>query len=209
MAEGMVGQAESPAIGRSRVASLALCGVMAALVAVCAWVSLPLYPVPFTLQTLGVLVAGGLLGRKLGPITLAVYILAGLVGAPIFAGGHSGPGVLLGPTGGYLVGFVGAAFIMGWAGDIARRGARGQRLRGATRAGKASAVLHLAVGALLASVVIYLIGVPWLALVTGMGLKAALTAGMVPYLLSDTIKAALAVVLVRAVDRALVSQGLR
>ena len=98
------------------MAQLALAGLLAAVLAVASWVSIPFVPVPLTLQTLAVLVAGGLLGRYWGPASVGVYILLGLVGVPVFAGGHAGPAVIAGPLGGFLLGFVLAAFVMGVAG---------------------------------------------------------------------------------------------
>lgn len=203
MSGGVVRPLEGSAVGRSTVASLALCGVMAALLAVGSWVSIPLYPVPLTLQTLVVLVAGGLLGRAFGPVSTVVYVLVGLVGVPVFAGGEAGPGVLLGPKGGYLVGFVLAAFVMGWAGD-ATRAAR--RAPGVSRLPR---WWRLALGAVVASLLIYAAGVPWLAAVTGMGWRAAVTVGMLPFLIGDAVKAAVAVAVIRAVDDVLAGQGLR
>lgn len=196
-----VGTARGREASAERVRQLALAGLFAAVIAVSSWVSLPLpfSPVPLTLQTLAVLVAGGLLGRVWGPVCVVVYLFVGLVGVPVFSSFGAGPGVLAGPTGGYLVGFVPAAFLMGVAGDRAR--AHGER-----EAGRFGV---LAVGAVVASAVVYAVGVPWLAAVTGMGAGAAVAAGMAPYLLGDAVKAAAAVALVRSVDAALRAQGLR
>jgi biotin transport system substrate-specific component len=184
---------------RVPVAQLALAGLLAAVLAVASWVSIPFVPVPLTLQTLAVLVAGGLLGRHWGPVSVGVYILMGLVGVPVFAGGHAGPAVIAGPLGGFLLGFVLAAFVMGMAGDAARR-------RGVTdRRGLAVLVL----GAATASLAVYVVGVPWFMAVTGMSLHAAMTFAFFPFILGDVLKAVAAVVVIRAVDRALVAQGLR
>ena len=119
-----LGRQVSPTVTR-----LALAGVMAAVIAVFSLISIPIGTVPLTLQTLAVLVAGGLLGPLWGPVSVAVYLLVGLMGVPVFAGGEAGLHVLLGPKGGYLVGFVVAAFIMGLAGRAAR--ARGLASRAA------------------------------------------------------------------------------
>lgn len=183
----------------ARVTKLALAGVFAAVLAVSAWVSIPFHPVPLTLQTLTVLVAGGLLGRIWGTVSVGVYVLVGVAGVPVFSNGSAGVGVLLGPTGGYLVGFIVAAFVVGAAADAARsRGWRGRRV-----------TVALGVGVLAASAVIYAVGVPWLMVVTGMTPAAALAAGMAPFLVGDALKAIVAVILVRAVGAALEAQGLR
>jgi biotin transport system substrate-specific component len=184
-----------------KVATLVVCGMMAALVSILAWVSvpLPISPVPVTLQTLGVLLAGGLLGRLYGPVSVAVYVFVGLVGVPVFAGGASGIGELVGPRGGYLIGFILAAFIMGLTADrVCSRGLEGGR-----------ALLLLAAGGTAATLLIYCAGVPWLALVTGMGLSRGLIVGAALFLPGDILKLAVAVPLIRAVDLALVRAGLR
>ena len=84
---------------------LTLIAVFAAVIAVCAWISIPA-AVPFTLQTLGIFLAVGLLGGRRGTISVGVYLLLGAVGAPVFSGFNGGIGYLLGATGGYLLGFL-------------------------------------------------------------------------------------------------------
>lgn len=154
-----------------------------------AWLSVPFYPVPMTMQTLAVLLVGGLMGPRLGTAAVAGYLALGLAGAPVFHGGLGGAALLVGPTGGYLVGFLPAALLMGLAARVALRGA--QRLR------PAGQLLLLAAGAVAAEVVIYCLGVPWLALVGGLGLREAATVGLVPFLLGDLLKAAVAVGAIR------------
>lgn len=87
-------------------------GIFAAIIAVCSWIQLPL-TVPFTLQTMGVCLAAGLLGTKRGTMSVVIYILLGLIGVPVFSGFGSGLGVLLGSTGGYIIGFIFTALIVG------------------------------------------------------------------------------------------------
>lgn len=91
---------------------LAYIGLFAALIAVCSWIQIPL-TVPVTLQTMGICIAAGLLGIKRGTISILVYIILGLVGVPVFAGFSAGPGVLFGMTGGYIIGFIFTALIVG------------------------------------------------------------------------------------------------
>ena len=101
---------------RERTRILAACAVTTALLAVMSWVALPLpvSPVPVTLQTLGVYLAGGLLGPRWGAVAVVAYLLLGLCGVPVFAGAEAGPGVFVGPKGGYLVGFLPAAALAGY-----------------------------------------------------------------------------------------------
>lgn len=156
--------------------SLGLVGVLAA----SSWVSVPFYPVPLTLQTLAVLVIGGLLGPVWGACTVASYLSLGLLGAPVFHSGLGGLAVILGPTGGYLVGFLPAAVVMGL---FAQRFARSKGRVG---------FLWLWSGALLASCAIYACGLPWLGMFTGVGLARTVSLGLTPFLLGDGLKLAVA-----------------
>lgn len=87
-------------------------GLFSAIIAVCSWISIPL-SVPITLQTFGVCCAVGLLGLKRGTLSVLVYIILGLIGVPVFAEFTSGVGILAGTTGGYIIGFVFTALIVG------------------------------------------------------------------------------------------------
>jgi biotin transport system substrate-specific component len=114
-------------------------------------IPLPFSPVPITGQTLAVLLVGALLGSRRGASSLLLYLLQGAVGLPVFAGGMGGPAHLLAPTGGYLFGFVGAAFV---AGLLAEQ--RWDRQ-----------VQSNALAMLLGNLVIYAFGLPWLAYFVG------------------------------------------
>lgn len=97
----------------TNVLHLTLIAMMAVVMAICSWISIPLV-IPFTLQTFGVFMTLLLLGGKLGSVSILIYILLGTVGVPVFAGFSGGLGVLLGPTGGYIVGFL-ASGLLFWA----------------------------------------------------------------------------------------------
>lgn len=170
------------ATARRGVLVLAGVGILAA----SAWLSVPFYPVPLTMQTLAVLLIGGMLGPALGVSAVTGYLALGALGAPVFHGGLGGVLVLAGPTGGYLAGFIPAAFVMGWAARLAGPAAPGRR----TAAWRMSV---LGLGAAAASVTVYALGIPWLALFGGMGLHKAVAVGFVPFLLGDALKAAVAV----------------
>lgn len=88
------------------VKKMSQCALFAALLSVCAWLSLPVGDVAFTLQTFGIFLALGLLGGKWGTVSIFVYLLLGAAGVPVFSGFRGGIGVLAGATGGYLVGFL-------------------------------------------------------------------------------------------------------
>ena len=150
----------------------------AALTALAAQVSLPVpgSPVPVTGQTFAVLLTAAALGPARGMASQALYLLLGAVGLPVFAGATHGPAVIFGASGGYLVGFLVAAAIVGGG---ARRGADRSPLR---------TLLLFA----LASAVIYTIGTAWLCLDTGMSVSAGISAGVSPFIPGDVAKALLA-----------------
>jgi biotin transport system substrate-specific component len=154
------------------------------------FVPLPFTPVPMTLQTLFVVLAGALLGPRLGAASQLAYLAMGVAGLPVFYGGAFGLAHLLGPTGGYLLAFPVTAYV---AGLVARPTER----RGVTD------LARLFAGLLVASMVILLGGTAWLAAMTG-DAAGAVTLGLVPFLLGDVIKVGLAALLAwRGRDRTL------
>ena len=106
---------------QSKTRDIVFIGIFAALIAICSWISIPT-TVPFTLQTMGVFTAVGLLGGKRGSLAVLVYILLGLVGLPVFAGFSGGVGVLFGTTGGYIIGFLASALLMWGIETVCGRG---------------------------------------------------------------------------------------
>lgn len=103
----------------NKTASLVLCGLFAALTAICAYINIPLgfTPIPMNLAMLAVFLAGGILGKKYGTVSITVYVLMGAAGLPVFAGFQSGIAVIVGPTGGFLAGYIATAFIVGFSLD--------------------------------------------------------------------------------------------
>jgi biotin transport system substrate-specific component len=106
-------ESETNIIGSSEIKKMVFASLFAAMTAIGAYMKIPIGPVPITFQVLFVFLAGSILGKKWGPLSMIVYILLGVAGLPVFAGGASGIGVLFGPTGGYIIGFVIAAFVIG------------------------------------------------------------------------------------------------
>ncbi|MCH5583507.1 biotin transporter BioY [Shimazuella sp. AN120528] len=96
------------------IRNMVLAALFAALIAISGQIAIPIGPVPITLQTMMVLLAGSILGSRWGAISVLVWILLAAVGAPVLSGGTGGIGVLLGATGGYIFGFLLAAFLVGW-----------------------------------------------------------------------------------------------
>lgn len=152
----------------------------AALTTIGAWISFPLpfSPVPIALANLFVILSGVILGKWLGPLSQIVYLLLGFAGVPVFAQHLAGPSVFAGPTGGYLAGYVIAAFLTGLLAEHL------PRFSTAKTADIGRLAFILSVGAL----VIYLPGIPWLAHVTGMDIPTALVKGFIPYLPGDILK---------------------
>ncbi|MEK2473560.1 biotin transporter BioY [Streptomyces noursei] len=160
---------------RARVRDVALVAGGAVITGIAAQIALPVpgSPVPVTGQTFAALLVGASLGARRGLLSLALYALAGIAGMPWFAGGAAGAG---GATFGYVLGMLLAATAVG---ALARRG--GDR-----------GMLRTAATMLAGNAVIYAIGVPYLALSTGMPLDRAVAVGMVPFLIGDALKIALA-----------------
>ncbi len=159
-------------------------GVAVALIAICSWIHIPA-TVDFTLQTLAVFLTVGLLGGKLGTLAVLAYILLGAVGAPVFAGFHGGLSVILGSTGGYIIGFVFSALVM-WA-VIHRFGE-----------GTVALVAGMAAGLL----VCYAFGTAWFMVVYtrangAVSLGTVLSWCVIPFILPDVAKIAVATLLTK------------
>lgn len=176
---------------RSATRNLAYAAVMGALTAAGAFLTIPLpfSPVPLTGQTFFILLAGLLLGPRLGALSAGVYLLLGVAGLPVFAGGGSGIGAFFGPTGGYLVGFPVAAAVTGLFSRAAAKRERPIPLRAA--------------GVVTGSLAVYAVGVPWLAVVGDMPLSGAVASGVLPFLPGDAVKAAVALSVAESVSRSL------
>jgi len=156
--------------------------LFAALMAAGAYMAVPIGPVPIVLQNMFVFLAGLLLGSRWGLASVAVYLLAGIVGLPVFAGGTGGIGRIVGPTGGFLLGYLPVVFLVGRMGErLPRR--------------MAWDVAAMTAGAM----VLYACGVAWLAAVSGLPFRKALALGMVPFLPGDALKIAAAALIARAV----------
>lgn len=157
---------------------MVLTAVMTAVICVLGPMSLPIGPVPISLTNLAIYVTMYVLGTKRGTIAYCLYMLIGLVGVPVFSGFSGGPGKLFGPTGGYIIGFLPMAFVIGlfidryWKNRIA-----------------CIAVMEAATW------IPYLLGTAWLAYSAGMSFTAALAAGVTPFIMLDLIKMAIAGIL--------------
>jgi len=167
-------------VGDNAAAHIALAAVLAALTAAFAYVSIPIpgLPAPVSFQVFGVYFAGLLLGPRWGGFSIGLYLLVGIAGAPVFSNGGAGLVYLLGPTGGYLIGFLLAAVAVG---AIVHRGLEPKSLDDVS--------IGVQAGALVAGlIVIYAVGVPWLAFSAGYPIVEAATVGAAIFIPGDIIK---------------------
>jgi len=162
--------------GRTLALDVVLVVAGAALTALLAQVAVPLIPVPVTGQTLAVLLVGATLGAARGAISLGLYAAVGILGLPVFSDYGSGLEVMLGPTGGYILGFIFSAALVGW---LSERAWERQVLK---------ALATFVAGTL----VVFAVGLPWLAVVLQLDLGQTLNAGLWPFLVGGAIKAVLA-----------------
>lgn len=157
---------------------LTRCALFAAMIALCAWIGIPMGHTVFTMQTFGVLLALGLLGGKRGTVSILCYLLLGVVGLPVFSGFRGGIGAILGPTGGYLWGFLATGLVY-WALEKWNR----------------------PLGMIAGLVLCYGCGTVWYMHYAGGALAAVLMQAVVPYLIPDGLKLVLALRLTRRLER--------
>jgi biotin transport system substrate-specific component len=157
---------------KASILGMIYASMFGAMTAIGAWIIIPLPLIPITLQTLFLSLAAALLGSYLGALSQIIYISLGIIGLPVFAGGKAGFGVLMGPTGGYLVGFILGAYIIG------------KLIEKKERPG----FVWIAASMFIGLIVIYILGVAQLMMVAQLSLKKALLVGVLPPLPGDIIK---------------------
>ncbi|OIQ49448.1 Biotin transporter BioY [Pseudodesulfovibrio hydrargyri] len=167
--------------------------LMAALIGAGAYLIVPVGPVPVSMQPFFIFLAGYLLGPRHAVLAMGLYLLAGIVGLPVFAGGKSGLGYLLGPTGGYLIGFLGTALICG----LARNREGGLPWARGVLAGLAGVGLA------------YLTGAVWLKSVLSLTWTKAVALGVLPFIPWDVLKVAVALACARHLLRLGLTPGRR
>ena len=164
------------------MSKIAFVALFAAFTAAGAFLIIPIGPVPIVLQNMFVVLAGLVLGPVLGTASIALYTLAGIVGLPVFAGGLGGIAGFAGPTGGFRVGYLFAAFAAGL-------------IAGRPIAGVKTARKRLAVAAAVGFFVVFVPGVLWLMVGHNLGFVGALFAGFLPFIVGDVLKAIVAVII--------------
>lgn len=179
---------------RNKTRTMTIIGLMTALTCILAPISIviPISPVPISLATLAIYFSVYVLGMKRGTISCLIYLLIGFAGLPVFSSFTGGVGKLLGPTGGYMIGYVFMALIFGFFID-----------RWATKR-----VLHI-VGMVLGTVVCYLLGTVWLSIQAQISFYAALGTGVLPFIPGDIVKIIVALIAGSAVRKRLRRAGLQ
>lgn len=161
-----------------RLKMMIVAALFAAIIAVAAQIMINVPPVPFTLMTIAVMLTATILGAKYGTLAVTVYVLMGVIGLPVFAGMKSGLGIILGPTGGYLLAIIPAAFFVG--GYIEKFGHS-----------KVQAIIANVIAAL----IILILGSVWLKVVADLPWVGAFKGGMLPFIIPDMAKAVVAALL--------------
>lgn len=170
------------------VKEITLVGLATAIMGIFSQLSLPIpfTTVPLTLQTFGLVIISVVLGKKIGPLSILIWALLGTIGIPVFSGFSSGLGVLVGPNGGYIIGFIFMSFIIGYT---------------STSTSKNNILLFL--GVYLGQAVQYTFGVLQLKIVLGLSFPNSLLAGLYPFILKDIIMITVAVTLALAIKKSL------
>ncbi|MEZ4357483.1 MAG: biotin transporter BioY [Eubacteriales bacterium] len=175
----------------NRLYMLISCALFAALTAVLAQIQVPLYMVPINLALITVYLSGTLLGAKYGSLSMFLYVIIGALGIPVFAGFAGGLGVLFGKTGGYIIGYIIAAFLIGLLSNF----------WGFT-------FLRLLYAMIIGTLSCYLVGTLWFMFVTKIDLWASLTYCVFPFVLGDLVKMILAASLTLRLRKPLINKGL-
>lgn len=161
----------------NRLKMLIVTALFAAIIGIMAQITIPLPLVPITGQTLAIGLAATILGKKYGTLSVIVYIMLGIAGLPVFSGMSSGLGVVFGPTGGYIIGFLPAAFFIGWI--LERFG---------------FTVTTAIIANIIGMIITLSFGSVWLKFVAELSWMAAITGGVTPFIIVGIIKAVLAAI---------------
>ncbi|MBV0911471.1 biotin transporter BioY [Anianabacter salinae] len=167
-----------PGLSLTQKAAMAVAGSL--FIALAAQIAVPFYPVPMTLQTLAILIVGLTFGARLGGATLLLYLAEGAVGLPVFANGASTLAYMMGPTGGFLIGFAMMAVLAGLA----------------VETGLARGFVRMAIAAVVVSLLLYVPGLAWPAALMGKTMPELWSGWMSPFLIGDAVKAVLAALVV-------------
>ncbi len=176
-----------------KIKKIVLVGMFSGLLAIISplQIIIPFSPVPITLQVVGMVLAGGILGSRLGFLSVLIYTILGLVGLPIFAGFKSGLPALIGPTGGYIIGFIAAAYIIGKLVEVKAE----------------PGLAYIIFANMIGLIVLYTIGTLQLSFIYTHSIYKALLAGVLPYIIPDLIKILFSSILTIQVRKVLIKSG--
>lgn len=179
------------AMTKSKLRTMVMVSLMAAIICALGPLSIPIGIVPISLTNLAIYVIVYIVGWKEGTVSYMLYLLIGLVGLPVFSGFSGGAGKLFGPTGGYLFGFIFMVVITGLCCDLCDR----------------KIYMYIA-GMIVGTAVTYFFGTLWLSYQSGMTFKEALAVGVIPFLIGDAIKIALSAVFAPLIRKQLIKANL-
>ena len=165
-------------MNKSKAYPIVLVGVFVAIISICAWISIPMVPIPITLQILGVFITASILGAKLGTVSIIIYILLGAVGLPVFSNFTGGFGILLSPTGGFIIGFIFTALTVGIITSFK------------------NSILTNTLAMLLGFLLCYLFGTLWYCIYANVDFITAVLFCVVPFLIGDSVKICISAILV-------------
>ena len=165
-------------MSKSKAYPIVLVGVFVAIISICAWISIPMVPIPITLQILGVFITASILGAKLGTVSIIIYILLGAVGLPVFSNFTGGFGILLSPTGGFIIGFIFTALTIGIITSFK------------------NSILTNTLAMLLGLLLCYTFGTVWYCIYANVDFITAVLVCVVPFLIGDSVKICISAILV-------------
>lgn len=155
-----------------------MCALFVAFIAICSQIAIHIGLVPISMSLLAIFMAGLLLGTKCGTLSVIVYILLGITGIPVFAGAKGGFAIILGPTGGFLIGYILCAFIVGFVADRFN-----------------NKKIIIVIGMVIATIICYVPGVLWYCIITGNTFTMSLKLCVVPFIPGDIIKIFISLIL--------------
>ena len=164
---------------KMKTKKLIYCALFAAIIAIMSQIAVPIQPIPLNMGIFGVLLCGGLLGKKYSAASVIVYILLGMVGVPVFSGFRGGLGVIAGPTGGYIAGYIIIAFITGMVCEKTRK------------------IKYMALFMTLSGILGYVVGTAWYCILMKTNIVSALMLCVIPFIPGDLVKVILAVMVLK------------
>lgn len=173
---------------KNNVTNICMCALFGALTCIYAQIIIPIPPVPISFSTFSVMVAGGILGWKYGAISQTIYVLLGIVGVPVFAGFTGGAGAVFGKTGGYILGYIIGALVIGLISHKFKM---------------LPYKVVLPISMVAGTAVIYTFGTAWFMVITGATLIQSLMWCVIPFLIGDAVKIVLACILVYFLNKSL------